>query len=82
MSVFAGVPKATLEVWLADARVAYQQLVTGGQARVFVDQNGERVEYTAASRTSLAAHISALIAAIAAFTTVAPQKRGPIGFWF
>jgi Spy/CpxP family protein refolding chaperone len=35
--------RAALEANLADARAAYHQLAIGGQARVIVDQNGERV---------------------------------------
>ena len=45
---------------LDDARAQYHLLVTGQQARVFVDQNGERVEYNAANRQALAAYIQSL----------------------
>lgn len=46
--------------WLNDALNAYHQLNTGGSVRVVVDQNGERVEYTAANRQSLLAYIMRL----------------------
>jgi hypothetical protein len=45
---------------LADAEAAYHSLLTGKSARVLVDQNGERVEFTAANRASLAAYIADL----------------------
>lgn len=40
---------------LEDARQQLHLLLTGQQARVFVDQNGERVEFTPASAGKLAA---------------------------
>ncbi len=45
---------------LQDARKAYHALVTGTSPRVVVDQNGERVEFTAANRQSLYNYISQL----------------------
>ena len=39
---------ATLDqkkLWLADAEQRYHELATGQAASVFVDQNGERIEY-------------------------------------
>jgi predicted TPR repeat methyltransferase len=45
---------------LADARDAYDALMTGRMARVVVDQNGERVEYAAANSGKLAAYIGTL----------------------
>jgi len=45
---------------LAEAREAYHNLMTGQQARVVVDQNGERVEYTAANARTLLTYISQL----------------------
>jgi len=45
---------------LDDAKAQYHLLMTGQQARVYVDQNGERVEYTAANRSSLLAYIQRL----------------------
>ena len=50
----------TLAEQLADAKAQYHLLVTGQQARVYVDQNGERVEYTAANRQALLAYIQRL----------------------
>lgn len=45
---------------LNEARKAYHDLMMGQSARVFVDQNGERIEYTAANAARLASYISVL----------------------
>jgi hypothetical protein len=50
----------TLADRLADAQTAYHDLQTGRSARVVVDQNGERVEYTPANAARLAAYIADL----------------------
>lgn len=47
----------TLTEKLADAEAKYHLLVTGMSARVVVDQNGERVEFTAANAGRLQAYI-------------------------
>lgn len=49
---------------LDDARKQYHLLVTGQQARVYVDQNGERVEYTSGNRAALLAYIQRLEQAV------------------
>lgn len=59
---------AALDEQLAEARHQYHLLVTGQAAVVFVDQNGERVEYRPASARLLAAYISDLERAIAGQT--------------
>lgn len=51
---------------LADAEAQYHLLVTGQMAKVFVDQNGERVEYQHADRNALLKYINTLKAEIAA----------------
>lgn len=53
---------------LAAAEEAYHDLVTGQSVRVFVDQNGERVEYTAANQRTLARYIQELKQSIAGQT--------------
>lgn len=53
---------------LADAEAAYHKLMTGRSARVFVDSNGERVEYTAASADKLANYIRSLKQQLGAVT--------------
>lgn len=66
---------------LESAREALHNLVTGRMARVVVDQNGERVEFTPASATRLQAYVQQLEAECRA----AGNRRrvpGPIGFLF
>lgn len=50
---------ATLDL-LNDARAKYHALMTGTSARVLVDQNGERVEFTAANKIHLYNYIAQL----------------------
>jgi len=50
----------TTQTLLNDAKAAYHRLQMGTSARVVVDYNGERVEYTAANRVSLAQYIQSL----------------------
>lgn len=45
---------------LVEAREQYHKLVMGIAPRVVVDQNGERVEFTAANRQSLYNYIAEL----------------------
>lgn len=45
---------------LAAAEDAYNKLMLGQAPRVVVDQNGERVEFTAASASKLLGYISSL----------------------
>lgn len=42
------------------AKLAYHNLMTGKMPRVIVDQNGERVEFTATNRTGLLNYIKEL----------------------
>lgn len=46
--------------WLAEAEQAYHKLNMGQRARVFVDQNGERIEYDGATRGQLLSYINEL----------------------
>ena len=62
---------------LAQARTAYHLLMTGRSARVVVDQNGERVEFTSANAERLQAYIAALASGL-----TVPRPTGPIGFLF
>lgn len=61
---------------LADAKAKYHSLLTGTLAKVFVDQNGERIEYNAASAPRLAAYIQELERQIAGVS------GGPMRIWF
>ena len=57
------------------AEAAYHKLMIGESARVFVDQNGERIEYTPANATRLAAYILELKRQLSQVTT------GPMRVW-
>jgi hypothetical protein len=69
----------TTEQKLQQARDARHRLLTGTQVRVFVDQNGERVEYTATNIARLEAYIAELEALLAGSTALV---RRPLGFFF
>ena len=62
---------------LAEAQKAYHSLQIGTSARVVVDQNGERVEFTATNSTKLKAYIQELQDLLACKST----KSGPIKTW-
>ncbi len=66
-----------LKTRLTEAETAYHDLMTGRSARVFVDQNGERVEYVSANAYRLATYIQELkrrIAAASGTTTGRPMR--------
>lgn len=69
--------RALLTKWLAEARAAYHSLATGTMARVFVDQNGERIEYSAGNKNFLAAYIADLERRLGLQTVI-----GPMHVWF
>jgi hypothetical protein len=69
----------TIERRLAEAREAYHLLNTGKMARVIVDQNGERVEFTSANRTALYNYIAELESLL---DSAVRPKNAPIGFIF
>lgn len=71
----------TVEQLLTEARNAYHLLLTGRSARVVVDQNGERVEFTAANRASLYNYIRELEAKLPSATPI-PQSYAPAHFTF
>lgn len=56
----------TVQQKLDEARKAYHDLMTGRSARVVVDGNGERVEFTSVNRASLYAYIRELEAQLPA----------------
>ena len=49
-----------IQAKLAEAEKVYHELMLGLSVRVFVDQNGERVEYTAANKQALLSYINQL----------------------
>ena len=66
---------------LGQARIARHKLVTGQLARVFMDQNGERVEFVATNIAALDRYIRDL-EALADPTSAARLRPRPIGFTF
>lgn len=70
---------ATTQERLDQAKEAKHKLATGQLARVFMDQNGERVEYTATNMAQLSSYIASLEAEIAGVNRLA---RKPVGFIF
>lgn len=74
-----------LEAMLKEAQAAYHQLMLGGGVRVVVDQNGERVEYTAGNKQYLFNWILRLQAQLASSNPCDPNwgaPKGPAGFLF
>lgn len=69
---------ATTAELLAQAKAAKHKLVTGQLARVFMDQNGERVEFTATNLDAL----NSWIRELEALASPTPTYRKPIGFTF
>jgi hypothetical protein len=73
---------ATLAERLVEAESAYHDLLTGKGVRAFTDQNGERVEYSAANPSKLLAYIAWLKAQIAAAAGYATEITGPMRSYF
>lgn len=59
---------------LTEAESALHQLMMGQMARVFVDQNGERVEFTATNASRLRAYIYELKSKLGKISTTGPMK--------
>lgn len=76
-----------LKSMLSDAHDALHSLRTGRQVRVVVDQNGDRVEFTAANQSGLITYINQIDTALASkgcvgcASTFNPYS-GPINFIF
>jgi hypothetical protein len=60
---------------LSEARLAYHALMTGTSARVVVDQNGERVEFTAANKQNLYNYILELEGQLSGPTVANPMAQ-------
>ncbi len=65
---------ATLVERLAEAEDAYHRLNTGQAVRVFVDQNGERIEYSVANSAKLATYIANLKRQIGDLFPLGPMR--------
>lgn len=68
----------TLQEQLLQAKTEYHKLITGIKPRVVVDQNGERVEFSAANAGRLKAYIHDLENQIKSATV----SRGPMRPFF
>ena len=68
-----------LRTLLNEAERAYHRLMLGLSPRVVVDQNGERIEYTAANAPRLAQYIASLKQQLGIVPT---GSRGPAGVCF
>jgi len=66
---------------LRKAEDAYHDLMIGQNARVHVDQSGERVEYNPAQSAKLASYIDSLKSQIAS-ATGERRSSGPLTFLF
>lgn len=69
-----------LKAKIKEADAEYHALMTGTKVRVFVDQNGERIEYTSANRSSLYNYIQSLKSQLPGATI--KGYTAPIGFFF
>lgn len=69
--------RALLTTRLAEAEQAYHALRLGQSARVYVDSNGERVEYAAANADRLRAYIVELKSQLGLSTGI----TGPLNVW-
>ena len=73
---------AQLRAMHTEASAQYHKLMTGQTARVYVDQSGERIEYTAVKASSLRAYVLDLEAQIAALESGRGSYNGPMFFEF
>lgn len=64
----------TIAEKLVEAEKAYHELMTGRAAKVYVDQNGERVEYQPANAGRLQAYIEDLKRQLSPCTPVGPLR--------
>lgn len=68
--------RTTYETRLTSAEDALHNLMIGESARVFVDQNGERVEYAVANANRLRSYIYELKLALGKIDTTGPMSVG------
>lgn len=73
---------AQLRALHADAFAKYHQLRTGQTARVYVDQSGERIEYSAVKASSLRAYVLELEHQIADLESGRSSYNGPMFYRF
>lgn len=73
---------AAIRLQLADARSAYHSLMTGTRVQLFLDQNGEKVQYTTATRADLYSYIQELQSKLPCDDPDAPIWPRPLTFVF
>ncbi len=71
----------TIQQKLDAARLAYHNLMIGRSAREVVDQNGERVTFTAANKQHLYSYIQELERQLPTAPSI-PSTYGPATFTF
>lgn len=76
MIITTAAERAEAMQWLKEARSALHKLQTGQSPKVFVDQNGERIEYNAASVMQLTKYIRELEMALGL-----TGGSGPLNVW-
>lgn len=62
--------------YLTEAEASLHRLMCGESARVFVDQNGERVEYAVANANRLRSYIFELKVKLGLVSGVGPMSAG------
>lgn len=72
---------ATIRGRIAKLEIQYDKIIGGTSVAELVDQNGEKVRYTAANAANLLAHINRLKAMIDPCHAKKYQSR-PVGFIF
>ncbi len=75
--VLTSTERALYTTRLAEAQAAYHTIVMGGGVKVFVDQNGERIEYNQGSIRGLTAYIAELKRLLGL-----GEALGPLNIWF
>lgn len=80
MSIFAGIPVATLNTWLTDAQNALQKLATGAQT-VSLSYSDKRIAFTPAEMKQLKSHIYSLQVAIAVAQGNTKPKAYSVATW-
>lgn len=73
MIITTAAERAEALQWLREARQALHKLNMGQSAKVFVDQNGERIEYNSASVGQLTKYIRELEIALGLGGGVGPM---------
>lgn len=72
----------TLQEKIDAARAAYAELIGGKAARVYVDQNGERIEYSTGSAPRLFVYIEQLLSEQRTLASPPTGPRQPMRFVF